>query len=439
MLFRKSKTSSETKKDLYTYVLRSNKGFVIGRAMNPEVGSPCVQCVQSWLALKGIATEVTELADFNLRPDLIAELDKTSSPHLAYEIAPDGTCLKLDGPVFPHKACLCAKSNYSSVGDWSKRTNFVFSPIRSVESVRFPTSDGNLWITEVSGNSPMHENSVDGRGAADTKEKSRAIAVDAWLKAAAHADYSPRTFVPSICFQRPLEPFPFKEFEGKNIIENVGVGVDSDSAQLDALYGLARKTIVNRYSEIGKQPLLVVGITNWLRSRVPLFVLQRYDFHLLFYPNSFPCWIAGVIAVSRQDTAEAPIFSFGAHSKIHRAIDVALGNAVASCAVRPDENQFKAKTTTSSSSLSLWWTNWIYRCSKLSLRDLLHLEPYPESAEHWREYYRDGQDPVQQQHINHAHLPTALRHLVLLRSAEPVRGGKVIGLAQWVSARSKKD
>ena len=64
--------------------------------------------------------------------------------------------------------------------------------------------------------------------------------------------------------------------------------------------------------------------------------------------------------------------------------------------------------------LGMWWTHWIYRCPKISLKDVLHLEPYPRSLEAWKDYFRDGQEKVSIVSVNNEAMPSQIRTLVRL-------------------------
>ena len=66
--------------------------------------------------------------------------------------------------------------------------------------------------------------------------------------------------------------------------------------------------------------------------------------------------------------------------------------------------------------MNMWWTHWIYRCPKISLKDIMQLEPYSRDLELWRDYYRDGQDLVTAVELNSEYLPGAIRHLVRLNT-----------------------
>ena len=92
--------------------------------------------------------------------------------------------------------------------------------------------------------------------------------------------------------------------------------------------------------------MLIVGANNWLRTRVPFFLLQQYDLHLLFYPNSMPSWVVGIAAFSRVKVDEKPIFAFGSASQIGNAMDLAVFKILELC--RPDDLRIGAGVSSAS-------------------------------------------------------------------------------------------
>jgi hypothetical protein len=212
---------------------------------------------------------------------------------------------------------------------------------------------------------------------------------------------------------------------------------------VDALVGLAKVRTLKSYASAMKSPMLIVGANNWIRERVPFFMLQQYDLHPLFYPNSMPVWTVGIAAFSRVRADDKPVFAFGSHSRIGRAMDKAIYKILELC--RPDDLKTGAVPESSPggavrsklAKLNMWWTNWIYRCPKISLKDVLHLEDYPCELAHWREFFRDGQQRLSMMSLNHPLLPAALRSVVRVNVPElSLRAGRnVNGIATWSDFR----
>lgn len=124
-------------------------------------------------------------------------------------------------------------------------------------------------------------------------------------------------------------------------------------------------------------PLLIVGTSTWIRERVPFFLLQQFDIHLLFYPTSKEVYQIGILAQSRIGQ-QPPIFVYGQGASTIDAIMNAIYELVVF--VVPDEWKTDKENAKELSKLDkvrhLWYTNWIYRQAKVSLRDILHLESY---------------------------------------------------------------
>lgn len=426
---------------LKPFVLKTRDGFLIGLAMDPQKGAPCAHCVELWMKQRNVWVEPAELSDLRVRRDLLGDLVAENSAHVLYEISHDGMVTRLDCLIFPHPQCECDRANYVAPREITKKTNFAFSPISQLKCSRFGTPEGNLWLSTASGEAPLAQTTIVTYGVAADKEISRAKAVDDWLKKAVLADMN--------CGMPSAEPLKAEILQtgARQIVapiardsqspEIVGAGATREEATLQALYQLARVRTLRRYSTSMKNPMLIVGANNWIRTRVPFFLLQQYDLHLLFYPNATPAWVVGIAAFSRIRSDEQPIFVFGSDAVIGGALDMAFAKILEVC--HPAENgeaegeTIEPKRIGNGSKLNLWWTHWIYRCPKISLKDVLHLEAYPQKVDHWRDFLRDGEDPVGIIDMNTTCLPKGVRHLVKLdipRDAErSVRN--VNGIGTW--------
>ena len=159
--------------------------------------------------------------------------------------------------------------------------------------------------------------------------------------------------------------------------DNVGVAdnrkdavadVTDESLRLDR----AANTVVEAYRIRMKSPMLVVGMNTWLRENAPFFLLQRFDVHVLFYPNSNAFWVCELVAFERQGDCEALSVRVG-HKDIGKALTRALGKlCVLSQTKEPKPLEgVRAK-------LAVWLTHWVYRCPKISGKDILCLDPYQD-------------------------------------------------------------
>ncbi len=438
---------------LRPFLLKIRGGHLIGLGMPPELGSPCASCAEFWLKDRLVWVERGELSDLRVRRDLIADLVAENSPHVFYEILEDGTSTRLDGVAFPHPKCVCARNRFIPAENWDKKTNFAFSPITRLQCARYGTPDGNLWLSRASGEAMTAGSTISAYGVAREREPSRFAAVSEWLRRAMLRDLPLRLeqgeSVPSEILQTGKSEILTPDLVRGLSSEATGVGDTRLEAVLDGLQGMARGRVLRQYATSMKNPMLVVGANNWLRLRVPFFLIQEYDLHILFYPNSMPSWVVGIAAFARRTTEAKPVFGFASSHDIMGALDGALFKILESC--RPQDAFFdlegeRAVTEIPESisedkakamRLNMWWTNWIYRCSKISLKDVLALESYPQEIDTWRDYFTDGQSPVSLVGLNGKNLPAHLKYVVKVaqlreaaQSSRNVRGIATFGSFQ---------
>lgn len=405
------------------FLLKIKDGYFLGLAQDPQKGSPCQKCVEYWLKERNVWFENADMEDLPMRKEVLPELLAENSPHIFYELYQDGTKVRLESIVFPHQDCSCAKYNYLSPREITKRVNFAFSPIYQLKLSRFGTPDGNQWLATAVGDSQIAKKNITAFGVDTDKDGARFRAVDAWMKKAAESDLKERLengeVVPNEILQTGNVELITKSKVRSSTLESLGIGSTRDEAVLDALVHLAKIRTLKKYANAMKSPMLIVGANNWVRTRVPFYVLQKYDVHLFFYPNSTQVWVVGAAAVSRVKVEEKPIFVFSADPSIGSAMDKLFGLLLA--ALKPDQDESglptmsDEPTSAKASKLNLWWTHWIYRCPKISLKDVLHLDAYPRSLEVWKNYFKDGQEVVNILTINHPSLPSQLRTIVKLQ------------------------
>lgn len=439
------KRAGQVSSSLKPFVLKLRYGFLLGAAVDPEKGAPCGGCYSKWLTQRNVWNEAADVSELPVRRELITELLNENSPHTCYEIAFDGTATRLENLVFPHPDCVCDKQQYHVNTVVSKNTNYAFSPIFEVKCVRFGTPEGNQWLTSATGESPMSREKKTGYGVDANKEVSRQKAVAEWLKIAVAADLPVRLqYGESISSEALTSGMP--GILQKNSVDvgevTTGAGATHEEAVMDALIEMAKKETLQKYAASGKNPMLVVGANNWVRTQLPFFVLQQYDVHLLFYPNAMQVWVVGLAAFSRQRVDAKPIFSFAADSDMASALRKVLGQMLKVCQpgewIEPAAAEENSDMMAKKAKLNLWWTHWIYRCPKVSLKDLLHMEKYPGVIEEWKNYFKDGQEPVTIVPLNSAVFPTALKHLVGIyrpQTAQVAARRNVRGIATWASFR----
>jgi len=439
MLFNKKDES--TTLPLVPYVFKLKNSHLIGYAYSPETGSPCTGCMEHWLKDKEEKFQKIAIEDFPARPDLLKELEEENSPHVLYEIHENGTANKIEASVFPHPSCACKKNEYKAPEDYASKNLLLFSPIKQIRSARFATNQGNVWVTYAEGVSTLTGKTVGAKGSGPTKEASRTRCLDLWFKRVQTIELPLRLSKGEILvsenFQtQKLSTYSSHQATNKMVVSSFGVGGSLEEAIQDGLQTLCLKATLQRFVTSGKNPMMVVNVNFWLKDRVPMFILQSYDLHLLFYPNASPCWIFGLVAFSRVRTDEKPIFIFATGTHANEALEQLVARVIEQCPsddVLTQSTQNVASTSNALRQLNLWWVHWIYRCPKIDLKDLLNLEPYTQSLDTWRSYFQDGQNEVSILRANSMTHPAALRTLVCIRQVLEIRqiGAQVRGIATW--------
>lgn len=153
-----------------------------------------------------------------------------------------------------------------------------------------------------------------------------------------------------------------------------------DNFKVNPQFENIKNTVVSKFQDQCKNPMLVVGSNNYLRQNVPLMLLQRYDLYLFFYPNSFNAWVCGMIGMSRTNDNARPVFSYGADQKIDRAIKKCIFEMVAKTQDLENSETYEEIKATNTKEI-VWTQKWIYRSPKILLKDVLHLEEYKNSIE----------------------------------------------------------
>jgi len=284
------------------------------------LGNPqCPNCIELWLQERRVSFERTE--EF---PEHALDLN---DPTVLYEVTSENS-VRLDCRIEKHPECSCLNVGYIETN--SKKLIYAFSSIVSVKTARYATPDGNVWLT-----SAKHRNGHTAMALASERETSRKLAVD---KAMAKAE-----------------------------------------GEVDTMEALANE-VASSYQAKCKNPMLIVGANNWLRSKIPFFLLQQYDIHLLFYPNSHKAWVFSVVAISRVHVDAKPLWSFAASRSASDALKHAAWGLLLQNTPSEFQNESSEAIEKVNPKLIVWQTNWIYRSPKISLKDVLHLENYEEGA-----------------------------------------------------------
>ena len=68
--------------NLKSFLLHTRDGYLIGMAADPELGSPCPQCVRLWLVDRNVWVEHGEISELRIKQDLLATLIQDNKPHV---------------------------------------------------------------------------------------------------------------------------------------------------------------------------------------------------------------------------------------------------------------------------------------------------------------------------------------------------------------------
>jgi len=134
-------------------------------------------------------------------------------------------------------------------------------------------------------------------------------------------------------------------------------------------------TVYNEYLQRGKTPILVVGTNTWIHQNVSYELRQKYDMYITFYPNKNFFYVVGLILLNRIDNNIEPIKILESGTIIKKTIEKAFDYVVII-----DKKRETHKSLTHLG-VNMWILQWIYHCPKISLKDVLMLEPYPNVLE----------------------------------------------------------
>lgn len=429
---------------LVPFALKLKGGWLVGRAAEPSAGSPCSGCVENWLNDRNVAAKHASLDEIPREAKRALEsLAEENSPHVFIELTDAGQKTRLECLVFPHVRCRCQRKNYQPPSELGPKTNLAFSPIFQLKCVRYGTPSGNLWYFTAIGQAPITLKLAAAHGAHPDREVARFLALENWMKRVAALELSTRMEMGEQFARESIAGDPVDVSQPKLDAQDfLGAGTTREAAVRDALYQLARWRTLKDFANTGKSPMLIVGANSWLRQKVPFFLLQQYDLYPLFYPNASPSWVVGVGAFSRMNSSEPPIFMFGCDSEIGKALDKALYQLLEVCRPadwRSDPFKGKEEKTGKGAKLNLWWTRWLYRCPKISLKDVLHLEKHPDGPDTWSAYLSGHGGIPEVTPVNHPLLPAAVRRLARIEAPamdEPVKvPGNVKGIGTWSAFR----
>lgn len=297
------------------FVFRLREGWLVG-PVGDDVIHP--DSVYRWLADRGVAATPVPLdkAPKEIRDSISRVSQKDRDPHAFIEVSSDGQLVTvLQSALEPHpesKLDKFPKGIVKPPGE-GKSTNYAFTSVTKIESSRYGTPEGNIWLT---------------------------VATDR---------------------------------DGK---VTYGVGNDRIASRDQAAAGgvtLNEKTPAELMAD-KKPSMLIVGSNSYIRQNVPFYLIQQYDLHLIFRPQSGAHWEVGVVSLSRTDETETPTYLSHTDKDITKAIQGALQRVVIQH--QPEEGEAKPKKLATGQ--ARWLQNWVYRQPKIGMKDVLALPTYEE-------------------------------------------------------------
>lgn len=179
--------------------------------------------------------------------------------------------------------------------------------------------------------------------------------------------------------------------KGNVFVLNNGIGETEEQAKINSIHfenhvGYANY-VISKYRNCVKSPMLVVGSNHFIRENMPFFVVQDYDIHVFFYPNGGAAWVVECVAISKKCKNMKPVWSRYSGKAIENTVKRALWGIIPKLA-KPEETQTPIEFLT-----QRWLLHWIYRCSKISFKDILSVEQYKE--EFPKERAEEPKPPIQ--------------------------------------------
>jgi hypothetical protein len=131
-------------------------------------------------------------------------------------------------------------------------------------------------------------------------------------------------------------------------------------------YGLGYAQVVHKDKPGFKSPMLIVGANTYIMQRVDPELYKTYDLFLFFFPHSGHFWRVGLLGMNKNNITDSAF--------LITSEGVNIVSVLANLMAMPYESiEIRQKGI-------IWLTHSIYRCPKISLKDILSLEPYKSEA-----------------------------------------------------------
>lgn len=310
------------------YAIKLKDGYLFGTNVTKDgqTKSPSHHDVLNWLKDRNIDAEVV---DYRSVPEPerkkmsghIADLLALNDPHTIYETSSyDKTPIKIDAIVEKHPDSPDYKEdNYIPKKQINENTNFAFTPLSSVDSIRFGTPEGNLWVTTTKNS---HTGEVK-HSIGKSKGESRLAA-----------------------------------YQGK------ASGQEGNPELMPDIIGQKQ----HRGS-------LIAGANSYLRERIPFFILQKLDLHP-FYEKTEGGHRVGIMGTDRIGSNK-PMYVYSDSEKSPKE---ALNDAINHFVLEAVKTHYKGDSFDTGSGepdkkiqkLNTWLTHSIYRSPKVNLKDFLN-------------------------------------------------------------------
>lgn len=304
------------------YAIKTNHGHIIGQNISGK--SPNYHDVLNWLKDKNVPAELVNPAPFNKK--FASYMSENADPHTIYETDHNDPnyIAKLDSIIEKHPNSPDYKEdNYIPKKELNENTNFAFTPLSWVDSTRFGTPDGNLWVTKTKNSHTGEVKYSIGK----SKGESRLMA-----------------------------------YQGKNLGQGGNPELMPD--------------IAGQKQHKGN---LIVGVNSYLRTKVPFFIVQNLDLYP-FYQKTADGYRVGVMGTYRNGSGK-PLYAYSESEKSPKeALDNAINHFVLEAMKihsKPEEPGVNFdigsdEPDKKTQKLNSWLTNSIYRSPKISLKDIVN-------------------------------------------------------------------
>lgn len=144
-------------------------------------------------------------------------------------------------------------------------------------------------------------------------------------------------------------------------------------------YNLGMMQVILKDEPGFKFPMMIVGANSHIHQHIKHSIAKYYDVHLFFSPNDTTEYYVSALVMSRTLDTEPYIITSYEKSSSHAILKL-FENVNSTFFVKGNVVNPLDALSPIDKRKGLWINNSMYRCAKISLKDVLHLETYKEVA-----------------------------------------------------------